>query len=333
MSKRDIKPVIHVSKPEGESAGASTASARHVASSSAGTTAPPRTKTLSPRPSLQKLRQERRRFHLSRSALSTTTTTSTNSDVPATGVSKRRSTSPAVFVERGRKKLIRKALQNATQQAQEKAPSPEPRTQAVAPAPPPPASEGAKEVFKRPGTRRVKPRSEDAPAQRAPLPASSAKPHTEDLDKIAAEMNQWVLDEIGANLEQMEAEKKKTQTQTTTSRFRPKAPPQRYAERHAETLQPPVTDAAMSDVTDEEGDDDDGDWVIDEYVRVPAKSMAVDISPAEVGVLVLDGEDDIQFFGDDYDEDDEYLEDDEDENGKRWQLTSSLCGPPTDNAP
>jgi hypothetical protein len=321
VSKRDIKPVIHVSKPEGESAGAGIAS-RPAASAG---TPPPRTKTLSPRPSLQKLRQERRRFHLSRSALSTST--STNSDVPATGVPKRRSTSPAVFVERGRKKLIRKALQNATQQAQEKAPSPEPRTQAVAPAPPP-APEGTKEVFKRPGTKRVKPRSEDAPAQRAPLPSSSARPHTEDLDKLAAEMNQWVLDEIGANLKQMEAEKKKTQTQTqttTTSRFRPKAPPQRYTERHPETLQPPVTDAAMSDVTDEEGDDDDGDWVIDEYVRVPAKSMAVDISPAEVGVLVLDGEDDdIQFFGDDYDEDDEYLEDDEDENGKRWQLNSSL---------
>ena len=312
-----------MSRPEGgESAGAGTAS-RTVASSAG--TASPKTKTLSPRPSLQKLRQERRRFHLSRSALSTTTTTtttSTSSDIPATGVSKRRSTSPAVFVERGRKKLIRKALQNATQQAQEKAPSPEPRTQAVAPTPPPPppaAPEGTKEVFKRPGTKRVKPRSESAPAQRAPLPASSAKPHTEDLDRIAAEMNQWVLDEIGANLQQMEVEKTKAKTQTTLSRFKPKAPPQRYAEGHPETLQLPVTDAAMSDVTDEEGEDDDGDWVIDEYVRVPAKSMAVDISPAEVGVLVLDGEeDDMQFFGDDYDEDDEYLEDDEDENGKRW---------------
>lgn len=298
--RKEIRPVIHVSKPDSKPATQNAAPRPVVA-------AQPQTKTLSPRPSLQKLRQERRRFHLSRSALSS----GSGSTSQATGMSKRRSTSPAVFVERGRKKLIHQALHNATQQAQETTPPPEARPQVNDTT----SATGTKQVFKKPGTKKAKPQQQGGPTP-APLPASVAKPHTEDLDKIADEMNRWVLNEIGANLHQMEVEKK----QAPTPRFKPRAPPQRYSEKQRESLQPPPpADSTMSDVTDEEADDDDEDWVIDEYVRIPAKSMSVDISPADVGVLVLDGDDDnTLFFGDDYDEEDEYLEDDEDENGKRF---------------
>jgi hypothetical protein len=72
----------------------------------------------------------------------------------------------------------------------------------------------------------------------------------------------------------------------------------------------------MSDVTDDEEDEEDEDWVIEEYIRIPASYMAVDVSPTEVGVLVLDEDQDSSFFfGPEQDDDDEWAEDEEDENG------------------
>lgn len=136
------------------------------------------------------------------------------------------------------------------------------------------------------------------------------------MDKIAADMNQWVLHEIGANLQQMETDRKAQQDRL---KYRPKAPAKRYQERHPDQApSTPVDQGKDTPMTDDvsEDDGDDSDWVIDEYVRIPAASMAVDVSPGDVGVLVLDGEgDDTLFFGPENDEEDNYLEDDEDENG------------------
>jgi hypothetical protein len=148
----------------------------------------------------------------------------------------------------------------------------------------------------------------------------------EDMSKRADDMNQWVLNEIGANLHEMEVEKK----QAERPRFRPKAPAKRFAERHPELAAPkqpnPEDDSVMRDISDEEAEDDD-DWIIEEYIRVPAKSMAIDVSAADIGVIVFDGdEDSTLFFGDDYDEDDDYAEDDEDENGKLQALTMHCFG-------
>ena len=177
------------------------------------------------------------------------------------------------------------------------------------------ADNDPKQVFKKPGTTRAKSTQQEAPT-RAPLPDTFANPQNEDMNKRADDMNQWVLNEIGANLHEMEVEKKKAER----PRFRPKAPAKRFAERHPElaasTQSNLENDSVMRDISDEEAEDDD-DWIIEEYVRVPARSMAVDVSAADIGVLVFDGdEDSTLFFGDDYDEDDDYAEDDEDENGK-----------------
>ncbi|KAF5134360.1 hypothetical protein E5D57_004994 [Metarhizium anisopliae] len=122
-------------------------------------------------------------------------------------------------------------------------------------------------------------------------------------------MNAWVLNELGANLHSMEQDNRPL-------RFKPKSPAKRFHERHPE-LAPPQspgtsTDTTVSDLSDE-GDDDD--WVIEEYVRIPANSVALDSGPADVGILVLeDEEESLLFFGSALDEDDELGEDDEDEN-------------------
>jgi hypothetical protein len=167
--------------------------------------------------------------------------------------------------------------------------------------------------------------------------------HEEDMTKIADDLNKWVIGEIGANLESMDQERRKAQS---TSHFRPKAPAQRYRQRHPETASSStavgagnamdVDDQNVSDASEEEGDGDD--WIIEEYIRIPLKAMAQDISPSDVGVIVLDGEEATAlFYGPENDSDDDFAEDDEDENGKsitqcfgvpdgRWLVVPSLIG-------
>lgn len=175
-------------------------------------------------------------------------------------------------------------------------------------------------LYKKPRTPRARSPQPDTPS-RVPLPDSFSKPHGVNMDQRTADMNQWVLNEIGANLQEMERESQKQQSPKL--KFRPKAPEKRFAERHPEQtagLQvPSSSDTPMTDASGEDGmeeDGDDGDWVIDEYVRIPAHSMAMDTSPADVGVLVLEGEeDDYLFFGPEREDDDDLIDEDEDENG------------------
>lgn len=170
--------------------------------------------------------------------------------------------------------------------------------------------------LKKPGVAKRRDPSQEPPA-RHPLPQSLINRHTDDMDKITADMNQWVLDEIGANLQAMEVEKK----QAEKPRFRPKAPEKRYQERHpavaaaSDSPAGETADTPMADASEEEGED--ADWIIEEYVRIPAHAMGVNVLPSDVGLLVLDGEEEnMLFYGPPQDEDDEYAEDDEDENGK-----------------
>lgn len=139
------------------------------------------------------------------------------------------------------------------------------------------------------------------------------------MDKIATDMNQWVLNEIGANLHEMDVKKK--HQQQVKLKYRPKVPAKSYAELYPEPLSRPVpgiskdVDMAMSEAS--EAEDDDGDWVIDEYIRVPVHTVKVTMNPSDVGVLVLDGEEDnVLFYGADDEEEDDFLEDDEDENAE-----------------
>lgn len=140
------------------------------------------------------------------------------------------------------------------------------------------------------------------------------------MENVAAEMNAWVLNEIGANLLNQEVAK---QQETERGRFRPKPLAQRYKDRvqvDAE-IGKAATSLEDKDVNMDENmvvDESDGDdWVWEEYVRIPADSIKIHMDPGDIGVLVLDGEDDnILFFGTEADADDELNLDDEDENGK-----------------
>lgn len=235
-----------------------------------------------------------RRFHISRSTLAVAKGPALNA-----GISKHARGVPTVFVERSRNgKHLRPRRHLPTSKAVEQGNAQ------------PPKITIERSQLKRPGVaNKARDVSQDAPAH-APIPASHMSRHTDDLNNIAADMNQWVLNEIGANLHSMEQEK---QQQTKRPRFTPKAPAQRYAERHPElAIASGTQDVAMGDVSEDEGDDDD--WIIEEYVRIPANSVAMDVSPLDIGVLVLDDDDEsLFFFGPTDDEEDDL---DDDENGR-----------------
>ncbi|PHH82459.1 hypothetical protein CDD82_5957 [Ophiocordyceps australis] len=151
-------------------------------------------------------------------------------------------------------------------------------------------------------------------AHRVPRAPSSdifvhAKHH--DMEIIAAEMDKWVLHEIGANLHSME-QRKQAQHFKPSSRFKPKPPAQRYFERHSQPA--PVSEPRPEQIQDQ---GDASDWVMDEYVRVPADTVAWDTSRSDFGVLVLEEDEETLFFsGCQHQDQDDQDVDDQDENAE-----------------
>ncbi|PHH90876.1 hypothetical protein CDD83_2381 [Cordyceps sp. RAO-2017] len=296
VAPQNDKPVIHVSRPAKPPAILDTL---HEAPSPPGVLASRSTTSGSrdddvdvPAP---------RRFHIARSAIPA----GKDADVHA-GAPKHHGSVPAVFVERSRREQVTKsrrlaAPRDTSQMETQMAPPSQVSEHATAETP-----------LKRPGVANKARGQQKIGASHAPLPTSLMNRHTGDMDKIAADMNQWVLNEMRANFDSMEQEK---QQQAQRVRFKPKPPAQRYRERYPEAAAVGgAQDVTMVDASDDEGDDD---WVIEEYVRIPAHSVALDVAPSDIGVLVLDDdEDSLLFFGPMHDEEDDVDEDDEDENAE-----------------
>ncbi|CAM1505541.1 Fc.00g111780.m01.CDS01 [Cosmosporella sp. VM-42] len=299
-STRDVKPVIHVSGPDDESSRTKKPDVVHDATQNGG---------VSPGPKLvdsSKL-AEPRRFHISRKMMMPTTTPASSG-----GVSKKVRYGPAVFVERSRGRMTPRSPRGVDSPRKQVLRSVGGEVQITDTMVEDPMEERR---LKKPG---VKSRSRsphtDSPSH-TPLPASVMNPHSEDLAKITADMNDWVMKEIGANLQSMEQEK-----QAERARFKPKAPAKRYQERHPgatpSASEIDMADTAMTDFSDIE---DEEDWVIEEYVRIPAHRMTSDVAPTDVGLLVLEGEEDSNlFFGPEQDDDDDLDLDDEDENAENY---------------
>ncbi|KAL6910557.1 hypothetical protein GGI43DRAFT_427181 [Trichoderma evansii] len=297
VSRSDGEPVIHVSRPEDGTSLTKTRSEEER----------PTKRHADGQPT------EQRKFHVSRAMLAQASATP---GPTSPGYSKQVRFGPTIFVERtGRKKIIPKSSRQSlvikdgqdiiTQDLEEDTLMG--HNQPV-----------EQRHLKKPGVAKRRDLFQEAPA-RAPLPQSLTHRHSEDMDKITADMNQWVLNEIGANLHAMEVEKK----QAERPKFRPKAPEKRYQERHPEIAAPPAVsaedggDTPMADASEEEGDGEE--WVIEEYVRVPAHSMGLDVLPSDVGILVLNGEQEsMLFYGSPEDEDEDNDEDDEDENAENY---------------
>ncbi|KAL7946215.1 hypothetical protein V8C42DRAFT_28267 [Trichoderma barbatum] len=304
ISRGDGKPVIHVSQPEAVPSPAKTRSDGH---------------SSGPMDDIQGAAKrhadgqlpEQRKFHVSRAMLAQ----SANQGPASPGNSRHVRRGPTIFVERtGRKKILPRSSRQSLVIKDAQAIISQSRQHEVL-IPDEPIEQ---KHLKKPGVAKRRDPSQESPA-RTPLPQSLTNRHGDDMEKITADMNQWVLNEIGANLHAMEVEKK----QAERPRFRPKAPEKRYQERHPEVIAASATsvedtaDTPMADASEEEGDDED--WIIEEYVRIPAHSMGLNVLPSDVGILVLNGEEEnTLFYGAPQDEDDEYAEDDEDENAENY---------------
>lgn len=132
-------------------------------------------------------------------------------------------------------------------------------------------------------------------------------------------MDTWALEHIAHTLASQEREKTRSQHATPT-KYRPRAPAKRFAERHPDVVSPGRDDGEVGGV---EMDGDDGgsetgdeDYVMETYVRVPAHTLEAPVPPEQLGVLVFDQGSDVEYFyGLEDDSEDEYLEDEEDSNG------------------
>ncbi|RDW65271.1 hypothetical protein BP5796_09963 [Coleophoma crateriformis] len=143
-------------------------------------------------------------------------------------------------------------------------------------------------------------------------------------DDFVAQMQAYTLQEIGHSIAQADSfssassSPSVTPRKTQKSKFTPKPPNLRYHERHPESVPPKQSsDIDMHPYASEEDEDDDSEYIIETYVRVPADSMDTDEAPKAYGLLVLDSQPDIdEFYRNDEDSDEEEVDEEEDENAE-----------------
>lgn len=248
---------------------------------------------------------EPRRFHMSRKDM--LLAASTYPDRPH-GVSKKRP-APAMFVERKIKRISSKIVGKFHATSNASAPTAEAMV----------VDEPEPRKFKKPGVAKLSAARDDKSSGKSELPKSMTDRWNVNLEQLTADMEAYTMQQIGLNLQKAEVEKaeqaKLRNSTPSKLKFKPKPPAQRYADRHPEEVQHPE-DKEMADVDVDNSDSDDSDYIIETYVRVPASSIGDHIPPQSVGLLVFDGEPDIEFFyGEDDESEDDWAEDEEDENG------------------
>lgn len=258
---------------------------------------------------------QQRRFHLSRVSFAPAPLFNPNT---ATGKRSRFNTPTTVFVERGHKRTRTEDVPMVDAGAAHV-------TEEVEPSEPPRKN-------KLPGSgRKAADGSLGKPIPvKKDVPDSMKTEQTEEMDQLARDMNDFVLKQIGENLAAIEERDRKqaavaarrapVSTSPQSSKFKPKAPTKRYAERHPEAASIPAkaaTTATTGDMDVEYESYGEDEYVIETYVRVPATTLGMNVDPGKIGLLVFDNEPDVDYFyGVEGDSDDEWPEDDEDENGK-----------------
>ncbi|KAI0603056.1 hypothetical protein F4775DRAFT_10455 [Biscogniauxia sp. FL1348] len=314
------KPIVHLSQPSGPAPAPAfqnttepnTDASKSVHGNTSVGTSPDITNTVGPTP-------EPRRFHMSRKDMMLA-----SYPTDPHGASSKKRSAPALFVERKIKKISSRTLEkfhsaaNAANAAAAAAaaaiptPSPTPDMQEME------VDKPEARKFKKPGVAKLTAKPE-TPKQQAELPKSMTGSWNIDMDKMAAEMDAYTMEQIGLNLQREREEKQKNKTSSSSNlKFKPKPPAKRYAERHPEEAQNSV-DKAMVDVDANVSDSDDGEYIIETYIRVPASNIGDQVPPQNVGLLVFDEEPDMEYFyGEGDDSEDEWAEEEEDENAENY---------------
>jgi hypothetical protein len=247
-----------------------------------------------------------RHFHISRSTSSFDTLT------PIAG--RKRKVEPTVFVER--KERSRPSSRETSQDPALSQP-----TEAVRPRKKPGlASRGNATPPVKPTTA---PQYTQAPLRNVKLPSGAVLPWDVDDERLAKEMQAYTLQEIGKTLANIEAAqpvaKATPPRKPATSRFKPKAPALRYAERHPDEQ---INNAIGMDVDSE---DDDSEYIIETYIRIPVENVESTEKQNNIGFLILDSQPDIdEFYREEEDSEDEEEDEEEDENGMIPQSYASI---------
>ncbi|ROW04661.1 hypothetical protein VPNG_07468 [Cytospora leucostoma] len=331
QTPRDSFPVIHATKPGDENRPDDQVQTPQKPKLDATVQAPPdpqheaindpaapTEKPTAPKPALT---TEPRRFHLSRVSFAPSPLFNPSS---ATGKRARFNTPTTVFVERGHK---RTKTEDVAMTDADTAPVTvtEDITEGA-------DASGLRKKQKLPGSDRKAPSNASGKCipVKKDVPESMKTKQSEEMDELARDMNEFVLQQIGANLAMMEERDRKEATVVTrknpsvtspqTSKFKPRAPAKRYAERHPEVAATPekAAPAAPADIMDYESHSED-EYVVETYVRVPATTLDKSVNPEKIGLLVFDNEPDVDYFyGEEGDSDDEWPEDDEDSNAEDY---------------
>jgi hypothetical protein len=161
------------------------------------------------------------------------------------------------------------------------------------------------------------------PTQNISLPSGLMMAWDVNSEQLAAEMQAYTLQEIGRNLAASEAETPIPVSESShvhkspPSKFKPKKPALRYSERHPEDKNPRSSRMETDDQFVDEDMDDDSDYVIDTYVRMPVELVEFEDQERNIGLLVLESQPDIDEFYREFSEsEEEDDEEEEDENGR-----------------
>ncbi|KAK8140343.1 hypothetical protein PG984_000409 [Apiospora sp. TS-2023a] len=267
---------------------------------------------------------EPRRFHMSKREMMLAASqypTSRNN-----GGSRKRPAPPALFVERRIKRLPSKSIASTIQQPINQIPNQAPVDVDVDMDTDEAEQQPEPRKFKKPGLNRLAQKTGnqkkvESVTTKPELPPSMLDRRNVEFDKFTDDMNAWTMQQIGLNLQQAEKEKEQEKAATAKRsqqlKYKPKVPAKRYTERHPE----PVKEEAMPDAKPEFSDtDDDGDYIIETYIRVPLSAMEKqNVAPGSIGLLVFDDEPDSElFYGEGSDSENEWAEDDEDENAENY---------------
>lgn len=146
-------------------------------------------------------------------------------------------------------------------------------------------------------------------------------PWNVDSKELAAEMQAYTLQEIGRTIAQDEAENPKApepRLKSPKSKFKPKKPLLRYHERHPDEVLSNGSEMEIDKpVVYEEDMDDDTEYIVDTYIRMPASSFPSSLQKEEnFGLLVLDSQLEISLFYADTTASDEEDDEEEDENAE-----------------
>ncbi|CZR66860.1 uncharacterized protein PAC_16761 [Phialocephala subalpina] len=250
-----------------------------------------------------------RRFHISRSA---------TPSIPDTvgGGSRKRKAEPTIFIER--------RARPKSQDGQAPSRSATPALESPSETPRPQKKPGLAARTSTPPVKEPQPKPGIAPLRNVRLASGEVMPWDVSSERLAAEMEAYTLAEIGKNLaasQHSHPEPKYTSShihKSSPSKFKPKAPALRYAQRHPEEKsQNNGTTMDLDGSYVEEEMDDDSEYIIDTYIRMPAEALQDEDASKNIGFLILDSQPDIEeFYREDEGSSEEEDEADEDENAE-----------------